>query len=227
MRYAYPCDAIPDEPPGSYMITFQDLHEAVTGGESLGEAMENAAEVLELTLASRMKDGTCIPEPSRPIPGQDEVALSPNFAAKLALYLNIVRAGISREELARRIGASPEELDDLTDPCQTSPIGRLARALQVVGIRIVVEDIPDTRGEHFTEPHGNGVMAIEEFIRRIRRYALAHETEWQIMDQPDEEEKYPGTISLGGCLVKLPEEDITQEALAGTLAELGIDPTEF
>lgn len=47
-----------------YLVTFPDLEEALTEGETLEEAIFNAIEVLTLTLEGRMEEGLTIPYPS-------------------------------------------------------------------------------------------------------------------------------------------------------------------
>ena len=93
MRYAYPCRTKPetDETGNHHSVTFRDIPEAITGGDSLGDALENALEALELSLAVRQEDGQEIPEPSPLEPGEELVALTPEFAMKTALLMEIRR----------------------------------------------------------------------------------------------------------------------------------------
>ncbi len=80
-----------------------------------------------------------IPEPSRPKRGQHLIALPAKMAAKAALYLAIREAGISRSELARRIGCDVREVRRLLDPMHASKVGRIEKALAAVGQCLAVE----------------------------------------------------------------------------------------
>ena len=71
-----------------YIVTFPDVPEAITVGATEDEALEMAADALEVALAGRMKDGDRIPATSSHRgKGDHIVTLSPQFAAKLAVYV--------------------------------------------------------------------------------------------------------------------------------------------
>ena len=224
MKYAYPCLPQPDEPPGSFTITFRDVTGAITCGDSLGEALENAQEVLELVLTGQLEDGEEIPEPSNQRPGEELVPLTPAFAAKMALLLAMHKQDIQPGELRRRMGVTPTEIQELLTPEAISPMNRLAQALQAVGRRLVLEDLPDDAGEHFREPAGPGLMEQAQFIRRLRRYAGHHGIQWVLLD---EEQGNRTTVRMGNRTAKLPEGDMSQQALANILKRLDIEAREF
>lgn len=50
---------------GKYAVSFPDLDGCYTCGDSLNEAMENAAEASGLFLVSALADGETVPEPSK------------------------------------------------------------------------------------------------------------------------------------------------------------------
>ena len=224
MRYAYPCLPQPDEPPGSFTITFRDLTEAITCGDSLGEALENAQEVLELALTGRLAGGEDIPEPSNQRPWEELVPLTPAFAAKMALLLAMQKQQIQPEELQHRMGVTQKEIQDLLTPEGISPVNRLTQALQAVGRRFVLEDLPDDAGEHFREPAGPGMMEEAQFIRRLRRYASHRDIQWVLLD---EEQDNRTTVRMGTRTAKLPEGDLSQQDLTNILERLDIEAREF
>ena len=223
MKYAYPCSLEPDEPPGFLVVTFPDIPEAATGGESLGDALENGLEALELVLACRLEEAREIPEPSPLQEGQELVVLTPAFAAKMALLQAMEREDVSREELQRRLGASWQQTRDLLDPHRRSPMGTLTQALQTVGRRLVVEDIPPDGGEHLTEPAGPRSMEDVELIRRFRQYCLHRDLEW-VIRMPEGRE---ALIETGDASVELPEGEIPRERVREMLDRLGVNQEEF
>lgn len=64
MKIAYPAKITKDG--DRYLVTFPDFAETATEGETLDEALLNAAEALTLTLEGRAEEGIEIPPPSRP-----------------------------------------------------------------------------------------------------------------------------------------------------------------
>ena len=68
------------------------------------------------------------------------VAVPPVAAAKVALYLAMREQGITRGDLARRLGLSETAVRRLVNPDHRSHIGQLQKALRAVGRTLVVED---------------------------------------------------------------------------------------
>ena len=228
MRFAYPCQLMPDEPPGSFSATFPDVPEAITCGSSLGEALENAQEALELVLADHLDEqssrGT-IPEPSPLRDGQELVALPLAFAAKMALLITMNQERISPETLGDQLDLNNQEVQDLTNPFLTSPLSTLTRALYATGQRLVVEQIPQEPGEHPNTPAGPRAMDDDEFIRRVRQYCLHQGLDWRIEHQHHEDASV--NIQVAGNSAPLPEGRFSPEMLASLQEALQIDPREF
>ena len=66
MRYAFPCELNPDED-GSFVVTFPDIPEAITGGGDRTEALEMARDALATALAGYVLEKGAIPTPEEPI----------------------------------------------------------------------------------------------------------------------------------------------------------------
>ena len=229
MQYAYPCDMEPDE--DGFLATFPDVPGALTWGADIGEALENAEEVLELALGDYIEKQKELPIPSPPTNNQEIVTLHPPFAAKLALHDTILQQEIAVKELGYRLGISEADVQQMLDPYINTPISQLCRALQVTGRRIVVEDRPADGGLHFCYPAtktGNLDMSYREFIRRIRRYSLAYDLPWRI-EWPDiDSENDPTMLRVGDRVVILPDEDDLQTGVVESLLiELAIDARQF
>ena len=229
MQYAYPCDLEPDE--DGFLVTFPDVPGALTWGADLGEALENAQEVLELMLGCYIEERKALPNPSPSNDDQEIVMVPPPFAAKLALYATILRCDIAISELADRLGISESDAQKMLDPYVNTPISQINRALQVTGRRIVVEDWPADSGLHFSYPaakKGNLDMSYREFIRRVRRYSLAHDLRWLIEGPDLDSESDPTLLRVGDRVVILPEEDDLKAcAVESMLIELAIDTRQF
>lgn len=84
MDFAYPVTLTPDAA-GGYVVTFADLPEAMTQGDTVEEWLDEAQGALEAAIAYRMREGLDLPEPSAPARGQHTVAPPIHTALKAAL----------------------------------------------------------------------------------------------------------------------------------------------
>ncbi|TIQ79575.1 MAG: type II toxin-antitoxin system HicB family antitoxin, partial [Mesorhizobium sp.] len=97
------------DPEGGLQVTFPDVPEAITGGADEAEARVNAAEALGLALRGILAMGRPLP---RPLANQADlmpIAVEPNTAFKLAVIEAFNESGISKSELARRLGRGETE----------------------------------------------------------------------------------------------------------------------
>jgi antitoxin HicB len=137
-RFVYPAVVERDEG-GRFLVTFPDVPGASTDGEDLEEALLEAADCLDEAIANLIALEKDIPKPHRRKKDQRLVALPAQMAAKAALYLAIRETGISKSELARRLGCDPREVRRLLDPRHPSKVGRIEEALALVGQCLAVE----------------------------------------------------------------------------------------
>lgn len=120
-----------------FIATFPDVPEALTEGATREEALENAADALEVALLGRMKDGDDLPLPRKVRTGT-VVRVSAQSSAKLAFYLAFRQSGLSRSALARKIGKDEAEVRRMLDPYHASKLSALDEALHALGQRLVV-----------------------------------------------------------------------------------------
>ncbi len=138
MQFIYPASLTPD-PSGGFVVTFRDWPEAITQGETLEEALREAADCLEEAVAARIDDRGVIPPPSVTLPEEHPTAVPIQTALKAALFLAVRETGIGASELARRLGAHEKEARRLLDPRHASKAATLERALLAVGRRLAIE----------------------------------------------------------------------------------------
>ena len=84
MEYSYKATLAPD-PDGGFLVTFDDVPEAITAGSDRAEALANAREALGLALLGILQAGRDLP-PARAHEGVP-VAVDAAVAAKLASAL--------------------------------------------------------------------------------------------------------------------------------------------
>ena len=138
MRFIYPARlqrAAPDE----VVVSFRDLPECLTSGRNDAEALTEAADALEETIAGRIVDGDPIPAPSARRTGEHRVAVPPAMAAKAALVLAFRDSGLSRVAFARRLGVDDKVVRRMLDPRHATGANRLHKALRLLGRELVVE----------------------------------------------------------------------------------------
>lgn len=135
-EFAYP--AFLSREPDGFVVTFRDVPEAITQGDDVAGALAEAADALEEAVAGRIRRGDVIPEPSRPRGGEHLVPVPAQTAAKAALYLALAEAGITKAQLAARLGCDEREVRRLLDPRHASKLPRIQRALATLGKRLAL-----------------------------------------------------------------------------------------
>ncbi|MBF0625907.1 MAG: type II toxin-antitoxin system HicB family antitoxin [Magnetococcales bacterium] len=137
-QYVYPVTLTPDEEAGGFVVTFRDLPEAITQGDSLEEALSEAADCLEEAFAGRIVHEEPFPTPSLPEQGDFMIAVPTQTALKAAIHQAVSVAGISKVELAKRLGVDEKEARRILDPKHRTRLPLMERALAAVGKRCVV-----------------------------------------------------------------------------------------
>lgn len=122
-----------DETDGGFVVTFPDIPEAITQGETVEDALAMAKEALETAMEFYFEDKRAVPAPSKPKRGQHVVELPASLSAKVLLLNEMVTQNIRPAELARRLKTSPQEVNRLTDLRHTTRIDGIAAALRVMG----------------------------------------------------------------------------------------------
>ena len=121
-----------------YTVTFRDVPEAITEGQSLEEALLNAEDALASALSLYISERQALPLPTPAEPGERLVKLSALGMAKLALYEAMRERGVGRAELARRLGWHLAQINRALDLCHASKMEPIEAALAALGKRLVV-----------------------------------------------------------------------------------------
>ena len=136
MRLAYPAGL--HQLPDAVLVSFPDVPEALTEGETVEDAMREAVDCLVTALGGYVRNGQRIPVPSER-PNAPLVRLPALAAAKVALYQTMLDQSEDKAGLAERIGLTESALDRLVDLDQRSPIGQVEDALRALGLALRVE----------------------------------------------------------------------------------------
>ena len=137
---SYPAHFEPAEE-GGFVVTFPDIPEAITQGESVEDALLHASDALETALDFYFEAGRTIPAPSKPKRGQFMIELPASVSAKILLLNEMNAQKVRPAELARRLKVTPQEVTRLINPRHRSKIDGIAAALKALGksmeIRVV------------------------------------------------------------------------------------------
>jgi len=136
--YAYRALFEPGDRRGTIVVTFPDVPEAVTQGRDEADARAMAEEALALVLLAYLQRGKPLPKPRARGRGLVDITVAPEVAAKLAVLESFTAAGITKSELARRIGKDEKEVRRILDAKHPTKLPALTAALRALGKRLVV-----------------------------------------------------------------------------------------
>lgn len=135
LMFTYPMKFERDRKEGGYVVTCRDLPEAITQGDTLEQALEDAEGALQAAIEGRIEDGLEIPAPTALKRGERPVATPITTALKAAVYLAMREQNVSKTELARRMQVQEKEARRMLDPHHPTKVPTLERALAVLGRR--------------------------------------------------------------------------------------------
>ena len=139
--FNYPVTLSHDAADGGFVVTFADIPEAISQGETVAEAMKAARAALETALDFYFDDKRAVPAPSKAAAGQALIGLNASLSAKVLLLNEMIYQNIRPAELARRLGTRPQDVNRLTNLRHTTRIDSIAAALLALGkhleIRVV------------------------------------------------------------------------------------------
>ncbi|MBD8556889.1 type II toxin-antitoxin system HicB family antitoxin [Rhizobium sp. CFBP 8762] len=133
--YAYAARFEPMEDGDGFVVTFDDVPEAITEGDTMKEAREMAADALGVALLTYIELGR-----SLPVADAKGVFVTPDadVAAKIAVIETFRESGMTRTELGRQLGKDEKEVRRMLDPNHQTKLQPLTQALAVMGMRLVV-----------------------------------------------------------------------------------------
>ena len=134
----FPVTLTADKDDGGFVVTFKDVPEAITQGNSVEEALLMAKDALETALEFYFEDKRCVPVPSKPKRGEHTIELPASLSAKVWLLNEMVTQNMRPAELARRLKTTPQQINRLTNLRHTTRIDAIAAALHAMGRQLEV-----------------------------------------------------------------------------------------
>ena len=136
--YQYPAVFTPSDE-GGFVITFPDVPEAITQGETVEQCINEASDALEESIIGRINTRKEVPAPSAQQSGQYLIPVPAQTALKAALYEEVRLREWSNVQLASEIGIDEKEVRRLLNPHHSSKLPRIEEILERVGKRVVIQ----------------------------------------------------------------------------------------
>lgn len=136
MRYPARFEAAPE---GGFVVTFRDIPEAITQGDTMVEAMDMAADALVTAMDFYFEDRRVVPLPSKLRRGEQYVDLLPSVTAKIFLLNEMLSQRVTNAQLAHRIGLTRQEINRVTDLKHSTKIDTIDKALKSLGKQLQLE----------------------------------------------------------------------------------------
>lgn len=127
---------------GGYTVTFRDIPEAITQGDTLEEAEAMARDALVTAMTFYFEDGRTVPAPSKAQKDERLVELPPSVAAKVALLNARLTTGTRPADLARAMGIKPQEVTRIFALSHATKIDTVAAALAAMGHELELRVTP-------------------------------------------------------------------------------------
>lgn len=125
-------------PEGGFTVTFRDIPEAITEGDTLDEARDMAADALLTAIDFYFEARRALPQPSKARRGEQLVSLPASAWAKALLLNELVSQQLRPADLARRMKTTQQDVQRIIDLRHATKIDRLGEALAAVGRRLEV-----------------------------------------------------------------------------------------
>ena len=121
-----------------YVVRFREFPEAITGGDTLQESRELAADALDVIVRDYLAHGRSIPPPREAAEGEEIVPLDPVTASRAALAFAMAERKVSNVALAKMLGKSEGAVRRLVDGSTSVNIDAVLQALAAVGSRVAL-----------------------------------------------------------------------------------------
>lgn len=119
-----------------WCVSFPDIPEALTGGDTREEALSLAQDALVTAFDFYFEDRRPVPMPSSD--GEEFIDVPASVAAKVLLLNAMIATGTTPAELARRLGTRPQEVNRIVTLNHATKIDTIEAALKALGKRLEI-----------------------------------------------------------------------------------------
>ena len=121
---------------GGYVVTFRDIPEAITQGDTLEEAREAAQDALVTAMDFYFDGNRRVPDASAAQANEELIELPISISAKILLLNEMVGQGIRPADLAKKMNVKPQEVTRIMNLRHATKIDTLAHAFSAVDRRL-------------------------------------------------------------------------------------------
>ncbi len=118
---------------GGFVVTFINLPEGITQGDTYEAAMEMAEDALISCVEIYFDDEKPFPVPRMVKKGEESVFLPDSVYAKVLLHNTMLKNKMSKAELARLTSIRPPEIQRILTPRHNTKIDTISRIMAKIG----------------------------------------------------------------------------------------------
>ena len=137
-RFSFPVTLTTDEVDGGFTVTFRDLPEAITQGENIKNALNEAADCLEEAIANRVIRRLPVPVPSEANENEYMVTTPLQTSFEASIWLAMQEKNLNQTQLAQTLRVDEKEVRRILDPSHNTKLETLERSLLALGKRPVL-----------------------------------------------------------------------------------------
>jgi len=123
---------------GGFTVSFRDIPEALTCGDTLDDARAMAADALLTAMDFYFEDRRPVPAPSAVQNGEELIRLPASAWSKILLLNTMLDLQVTPAELARRMGTRPQEVTRIMDLSHATKIDTIEKALAALDQRLLL-----------------------------------------------------------------------------------------
>jgi antitoxin HicB len=120
----------------SFLVTFRDLSNVFTCGQTHEEAIFNAVEALDGVLLEMVSEDSAIPLPSELKPDEEAISVSPEVAAPVMLHLLRKESGQTIADIAQTMEIKYQTYQRMETSGRYLTLKNLKRAARAIGATV-------------------------------------------------------------------------------------------
>ncbi|QLB13141.1 antitoxin HicB [Bisgaardia hudsonensis] len=123
---------------GGYVVTFPDIPEAITQGNTFEEAIEMAEDVLLSCVEIYFSEDRKFPQNRALLENETAVSLPESVYLKILLHNTMIEQSISKVQLARLTNIRPPEIQRILTPTHNTKIDTIGRVFHTLGKQLQI-----------------------------------------------------------------------------------------
>ena len=124
---------------GSYLVSFPDLPDVNSVGDTVEEALHEAVDALLTGVEMYFHHRRTVPLPSAPTKRQHTVAMPALETAKVLLWNEMLQQNLRKADLVRKLGVHAPQVDRLFDLRHSSKLDFVEQTAAALGRRLIIE----------------------------------------------------------------------------------------